>query len=333
MSTIKDVAKLSQTSVGTVSRYLNGYPIKDVNKEKIADAIKSLNFHINTIARGLKTSKTYTVGIVIPKLANVFSTSVIEGMESVFEESGYSILVSDSRNSLDKEKEKLRLFRDKQVDGIILMPVDDSGDHIKQVLGSGLPIVLINRLVSDLQCDGVVADHVNGAYQAMETIINRGHRRIAMIAGPQNMYPAKERLEGYLRALKDYHIKVDEDLIYYTALSSEGGFDAFAKLYESNPAPTAVFTSHDEITLGAFRFITERGLVMGEDISLFGYDQTELFQLVRPQLSVVVEPLELIGERAATILINRIKGDYTGFPVVNRLRTEMIVTNSVKWIK
>ncbi|MCC5464632.1 LacI family DNA-binding transcriptional regulator [Pelosinus baikalensis] len=332
MSTIKDVAKLSQTSVGTVSRYLNGYPIKTVNKEKIEDAIKCLDFSINPIARGLKTNKTYTVGILIPKLANLFSTSVIEGMDQVFDPLGYSILVCDSKNSLEKEKEKLRLFKDKLVDGIILMPVNNTEQHIREIQENGVPIVLIDRLVNNLQCDGVVSDNVNGVYQAVEAIINRGHRRIAIIAGPQNIYPAKERLEGYLRAMKDYNIEVDHNLIYQNELTREGGYQGIASFCAMDEPPTAIFTSNDETTIGAYKSIIERGLLIGEDISLFGYDQTELCQMVRPQISVVIQPLETIGKRSAEILISRMKGDYTGFPIINRLKTEIVVTNSVKTI-
>lgn len=332
MATIKDVAKLSETSVGTVSRYLNGYPIKTANREKIKEAIKCLNFSINSIARGLKTNKTFTVGILIPKLANLFSTSVIEGMDQVFDAFGYSILVCDSKNSLEKEKEKLKLFRDKLVDGIILMPVNNSEEHIREIQESGMPIVLMDRLVNNLQCDGVVSDNVNGAYQAVEAIINRGHRRIAIIAGPQNIYPAQERLEGYLRALKDYNIEVDHNLIYKAELTREGGYQGITNFCAMDELPTAIFTSNDETTIGAYKAIVERGLVIGEDISLFGYDQTELCQMVRPQISVVIQPLETIGRRAAEILISRMKGDYTGFPIVNRLKTEIVVTDSVKTV-
>ncbi len=330
MSTIKDVAKLSGTSVGTVSRYLNGYMIKPVNSEKIEDAIQRLNFSINSIARGLKTSKTFTVGVLIPKLSNIFSTHIIEGMEQAFDEVGYSILVCDSRNCLEKEKEKLRLFRDKLVDGIVLMPVEDSGEHIRQIQEDGMPIVLMDRLISNLLCDGVVSDNVNGAYQAVEAIINRGHRRIGMIAGPKNIYTAKERLEGYLRALKDYNIEIDDQLIYYSDYTQEGGYLAVGKLYELNEMPTVIFTSNYETTIGAIKFLNEHGLAIGEDISLFGYDQMELSKIITPPISFVVQSMEAIGRKAAETLISRMKGDQTGFPMVSRLKTEIIVTDSVK---
>jgi LacI family transcriptional regulator len=171
---------------------------------------------------------------------------------------------------------------------------------------------------------------VNGAYQAVEAIINRGHRKIGMIAGPRNVYTAKERLEGYLRALKDYNIEVDDSLIYYSDYTKLGGYQAVAKLYESNEMPTVIFTSNYEMTIGAIKFLNEHNVAIGEDISFFGYDQMELSQIIMPPISFVVQSMEMIGRKAAETLINRMKGDQTGFPLVNRLKTEIIVTDSVK---
>lgn len=330
MATIKDVAKFSGTSVGTVSRYLNGYQIKPANKEKIEDAIKQLDFSINMIARQLKTSKTFTVGIVIPKLSNTFSTLVIAGMERTFDDYGYSILVCDSRNCVEKEKKKIRFLQDKLVDGIIVMPVGDSGDHIRQVQESGMPIVLMDRLVNNWQCDGVVSDNVNGAYQAVAAIINRGHKRIGIVAGPQNIYTARERLEGYKRALKDYNLEFDNNLIFYSDLTYESAAVAVSEFLKSNDPPTAIFTSNYETTIGATKFILDRNLVIGEDISLFGYDQMELTQIIRPPISLVIQPIEEMGKRVAELLVSRMKGDYTGFPVISRLKNEILLTNSIK---
>lgn len=330
MPTIKDVAKLSQTSVGTVSRYLNGYHIKEANQSKIQEAIKQLNFSINPIARGLKTNKTKTVGILVPELSNTFSAHVIEGMEQTFDEHGYSLLVCDSRNSLNIEKEKLRLLRDKLVDGIILMPVRDEGEHVREIQENGLPIVLIDRLITDLPCDGIISDNVNGAYQAVEIIINRGHKRIGMISGPQEVYTAKERLEGYLRALKDYNIPVEESLICDGHYTQKGGAEALEKLLERTEPPTAIFVANNDMVVGAVKSISSKELIIGKDISLFGYDQLEFSQILRPPLSLVIQPIEAIGRRAAELLIDRMEGDFSRFPVVNRLKTEIVLTDSVK---
>jgi len=330
MATIKDVARLSQTSVGTVSRYLNGHHVKSANRARIEDAIRELDFSINPLARGLRTNKTKTVGVLIPELANNFSIQVMEGMEQTLDEHGYSLIICDSRNNIDTEREKLKLMRDKLVDGIILMPVRDEGDHIRDLLDNGLPVVLVDRLITNLSCDGVVSDSVNGAYRAVATIINRGHKRIGIIAGPQNVYTARERLEGYLRALKDYNIQVDESLVYkgdYTLAAGSGGMEYLLGLEDP---PSAVFVSNYHLTLGALKAITGRGMTLGADISFFGYDQLECSELIKPPVSVVVQAVEALGRQAAELLVRRMKGDLSGFPVVHRLKTEIVVTDSVK---
>lgn len=330
MSTIKDVARVSKTSVGTVSRYLNGYPIKDSNRERVESAIEELDFTINLIARGLKTNRTNTVGILIPRLSNIFSTHIIEGMEQTFDEHGYSILVCDSRNDVVKEKEKLRFLKDKLVDGIIMMPVEDTGEHIKQIQEGGLPIVLVDRLVKDIRCDGVVSDNVNGAYQAIENIIIRGHKRIGIIAGPQNIYTARERIEGYYRALRDYNVEVDENLIIYSDYTQAGGTKAIERLLKLSIPPTSIFAANYETTIGVIKAMIDKGIMIGQDISIFGYDQIELSQVITPPLSLVIQPMDEIGRKAAELLIKRMRGDYTGFPMICRLKTEIVVTNSVK---
>ena len=330
MSTIKDVAMKSETSVGTVSRYLNGYTIKEINRLKIEEAIKELDYSINTIARGLKTNKTNTIGVLIPELSNLFSTQVISGMEKTFEKYGYNIIVCNSSEDVKKEKEKLRLFKTNCVDGIILMPVCDQGDHIIQAIGRDIPIVLIDRLIKDVELDGVISDNVNGAYKALENIIMMGHKRIGIIAGQSNVYTARERFEGYLNAMRDYNIETPKDLIVFTDFDKAGGEKAVEVLMAIKEPPTAIFASNYYTTLGAVKALSKVGLKIGEDISLFGYDETELSDVLNPPLSVVVQPMDEIGNKAAELLIKRIKGDLTGFPVVVRLKNQLVLTTSIK---
>jgi LacI family transcriptional regulator len=330
MSTIKDVALKSGTSVGTVSRYLNGYIIKEKNRVKIEEAIKELDFSINPIARGLKTNKTNTIGVLVPGLSNIFITQVINGMEKTFEENGYNIVVCNSYEDVDKEQKKLRLFKNNFVDGIILMPVSDNGEQIMEAIGKDTPIVLIDRLVKDIKLDGVISDNVNGTYNAIENIIMLGHRRIGIIAGENNMYTSRERLEGYKRALRDYNIEINEELIVYTNFDKIGGETAIYKLMSLQDQPTAILASNYYTTLGALKALVKRGSKIGKDISFFGYDQVEISEALDPPLSVVVQPMDEIGNKAATLLLKRIKGDSSGFPMILRLKNEISITNSIK---
>jgi LacI family transcriptional regulator len=178
--------------------------------------------------------------------------------------------------------------------------------------------------------DAVVSDNVNGAYSAVEMIINKGHQKIGIIAGPQEIYTAKERLTGYIRALNDYNIEINQDYIVYSEYSKTGGSEAFNQLMNLEDKPTAILTTNYPITVNSMKALMEKGLQMGKDISLCGYDQTELFQMFNPPVSVVVQPSREIGILAAEILLKRISGDYARFPQIQRLKTQLLATDSVK---
>lgn len=330
MTTIKDVAFKTNLSIGTISRYLNGKEVKKENKEKIEQAVKELNFTFNPMARGLRTNKTFSIGVLVPSISDLFCTMVIGGIEDVFDQINYSIIVCDASDNLEKEEKKIAFLKEKYVDGIIIMPVGNRGEHVKILNSNGIPIVLIDRLIDNFDCDAIVCDNVNGAYKAVENIIKYGHRKIGIIAGPQHIYTAKERLEGYLRALNDYNIKINEDYIQYSGYERGSGDKALNALFEMEDKPTAIFATNYETTLTALKYTNEKKIRIGEDISLFGYDQNELFQLLNPPLSVVVQPMREIGRSAAELLFKRMNGDNSNFPMIVRLKTKIVVTNSVK---
>lgn len=330
MATIKDVSRLAGISIGTVSRYLNGHKVKKENEEKIKAAIMQLGFKVNIMARGLKTNKTYTIGVVVPSITDIFSNQVIEGMEEILDEQNYSIIVCSSRHNLQTEKEKLSFLMDKRVDGVVIMPVSDEGAHIKQLMDSGIPVILIDRLLDGIDCDAVICDNVNGSYRAVEHLINLGHRRIGIVAGPTNVFTARERLNGYIRTLNDYNIQIDESLIVYAEYKKGSGYEAYDKLLNLEDRPTAIFATNYETTITGMKYLVDKGLKIGEDISLFGYDYTELFQMLSPSITSVIQPMREIGENAAQLLLKRIESDYILFPMVNRLKTDIVLGTSVK---
>ncbi|SET40595.1 transcriptional regulator, LacI family [Natronincola peptidivorans] len=332
MATIKDVALHSQTSVGTVSRYLNGYQVKIENRHKIEKAIEELGFSINLMAKGLKTNITMTVGILIPTLSNIYSTKIIEGIEHYLDDFGYSILVCDSRDDVKIEKQKLKFLQDKHVDGIIIMPVDryDSGKNIQETIDSGVSAVLIDRLTQGVTCDAVVSDNVNASYVVMQHIIERGHRKIGIIAGDQKIYTAYERLLGYKRALQDYNLPIDDNLIGYSDYTKIGGSKTVNEILEKNTDCTAIFATNYETTISTVKAVLDRGYTIGQEISIFGYDQTELAEITEPPISLVIQPIEDIGKKAAEFLIKRMKRDMANFPSIKRLATKIITTDSIR---
>lgn len=330
MPTIKDVSRMSGISIGTISRYLNGQKVKEANQTKIEQAIQSLGYKVNQIARGLKTNKTYTIGVLVPSITDIFSNQVIEGMEEILDSENYSLIVCSSRNSLKVEKEKIMFLKDKRVDGIIMMPVSDESEHVQELLDEGIPLVLIDRLLDGVKSDAVVCDNVNGAYEAIEELIHLGHRRIGIIAGPTNVYTARERLNGYVRALSDYQIPIDDSLIVHAEYKKGGGYEGFQKLFHLGNRPTVIFASNYETTMSGIKYFMENGIKIGEEISLFGYDNTDVFQMLTPSIATVVQPMREIGENAAQLLLKRIDSDYNLFPVVHRLKTKILSGSSVK---
>lgn len=330
MSTIKDVARLAEVSIGTVSRYLNGYEIKKDNQLRIKQAIDQLNFKSNPLARGLRTNKTFTIGVIIPRITDIFCTQVIEGIEEVLNPLNYGIVVCSANDDAAQQKMKFDYLRDKWVDGLIVMPVASSGLAEEELTAGRQPIVLIDRLVKGCELDAVVCDNINGSYSAVEMIINKGHRKIGIIGGPQDVYTAQERMTGFERAMKDYNIEIRADYVVYAPYAKDGGTDAVRRLLDLEDPPTAIFTTNYPITVNSMRVMMERGHVVGETISLCGYDQTDLFQMFHPPLSVVVQPTREIGISAAEMLLKRMGGDHSLFPQIQRLKTLLIATESVK---
>jgi LacI family transcriptional regulator len=256
-ATIKDVAFLAQVATGTVSRFLNGYSITEKNRLKIEAAIEQLGFKINPIAKSLKTNRSMTVAVLVPSLANIFTMSIIESIERYLDQFAYSVIVCDSHNSLKQERDKLQFVKDKYVDGVVIMPVGDDGSHIAGILGDGFPVVLIDRLVDGFNVDAVVVDNVNAVYFAIEQLISVEHRRIGIIAGPQQIYTARERYEGYKRVLADYGIPFDQELVCFGDYTADTGYQLMKQLIEQSNPPSAVFISNYEMTIGGIMCLNQ----------------------------------------------------------------------------
>jgi len=332
-ATIKDVAKYTGLSIATISKYINGGNVLDQNKEAICDAIKVLNFRVNEMARGLKTNKTKTIGILIPNLEQAFCTSIVSNVENILLEQGYSTIICDYKENAVLERQKLQFLVNKMVDGIILMPMGVGAEDqsiIQGVIDHGVIIVLIDRVLKDVECDAVLVDNLNAAYGAVEEFIVRGHKRIGIITGPEDVYTSQERLKGYYRVHEDYSMRVDESLIKKGDFKIDSGYNLLKELMESSEPPTAIFVTNYEMTLGAIMAINENNIIVPNELSIIGFDNFELARVVKPPLSIVIQPMERIGETSAEILLKRLNGDMSNFPSRFRLKAELLVKESVR---
>ncbi|QIK70672.1 LacI family transcriptional regulator [Erysipelothrix sp. HDW6C] len=331
-ATIQDVSNLAGVSVGTVSRFINGYSVKDGNKKAIQSAIDALDYNVNTLAKGLKLNRTFTIGLLFPSLNDIFVTEVMDGVESVLETVEYSSIVAGSNNSLEVERRKIEVFNAKRVDGVIMMPVSDQSAENIKLLSEDIPLVLIDRRVPNLSINYVTCKNEQGAYEGVIELINNGHDSIGLILGPDDVYTARERKKGYLRALEEFGIPVREELIETGKYQKDGGLENIQQLMQLDKRPTAVFASNFEMTMSAIKYFMKNGITIGDDISLLGYDNIDVFQMLSPTIFTIEQPMEEIGIESAHMILNKIKNpDLVNKNVV--LPTRLVPGNSIKKIK
>jgi LacI family transcriptional regulator len=321
---------LTGLSIATISKYLNGGNVLEGNKIAIEDAIGKLDFKVNEMARGLKTNRSKTIGMLIPTLEMIFCTSIISNIENILLQEGYSTIVCDYKENPGLETEKLSFLLNKMVDGIVMMPSACNAADMRETAEKSIPVVLIDRLIKGFDCDAILVDNLNASYNAVEQLIVRGHKRIGIISGPKDIYTAQERLKGYIRVYEDYNMQVDPGLIKYGDFHLQSGYDSLLELMRIKPRPTAVYATNYEMTLGAIIAMNEKNIKIPDDISFIGFDNLELARIVKPALSIVVQPMQLIGETAARVLLKRLQGDQTGFPALYRLKADVLIKESVR---
>ena len=270
-----------------------------------------------------------TVGVLIPSLENLFFTSIVANVENILQKSGYSCIICDYREDALLEKEKMAFLANKMVDGFIYMPLGHHEEYVASLVAQDIPFVMIDRPLSGVSCDTVLVDNLNAAYNAVEYLIVEGHKRIGIICGPESIYTAQERRKGYERVHEDFQLSVERDLVLEGDYSSESGYKLMKEFLGRENLPTAVFVTNYEMTLGAVMALNESRRKVPEEISIIGFDNQQLARIVKPSLSIVVQPIAAIGETAATLLIKRLNGDQTGFPAMFRLKTELVIGESV----
>jgi LacI family transcriptional regulator len=328
-ATIKDVAKYAGVSTATISKYINGVTVKEQNRVRIEEAIRVLDFRVNTMARGLKTNKTMTIGVLIPSLENIFATSIVSHIEGVFLQNGYSTIICDYNRDIGLENSKFDFLMSKNVDGVIIMPLGITEERVRNAIEMDIPVVLIDRPMKNEECDVVLVDNLNASYNAVEQLIMKGHREIGIISGPQDVYTAQERLKGYLRIHEDYGLKVNNENIKYGDYEIQSGYDRMQEFLNSEKLPDAIFITNYEMTIGAVMALNESSVSVPGELSLIGFDNEQLAKIVKPKLAIVVQPIQQIGESAANIILKRLRGDRTNYPSLLRLKTDLFTGQSI----
>ncbi|MGE5629481.1 MAG: LacI family DNA-binding transcriptional regulator [Caulobacteraceae bacterium] len=304
--TIKDIARLAGVSTTTVSKIINSKD-NDIGKstiERVKKIIEEQSYLPNTVARSMITKKTKTIGLVIPDVRNPFFTDLARGAEDVTNERGYSLLFCNTDDDLKKEIKYINNLIEKQVDGIALAGAVIRDQALEENINIKVPIVSLDRNVYFKGIEGSIeVDNFSGAYDAVNHLIQLGHKNIMFLSGQLNVKLSKDRLEGYKRALADNNLDYNEKLVVYGNYSSEFGYQSIKNM-ELDKAVTALFCGNDLIAIGAMNALKEKNISIPGDISIVGFDDIYISSLVTPALTTVRQPSYEIGYQAVEMLIN-----------------------------
>ena len=323
MATIKAVARLAGVSVSTISKYLNGGNVLEENAAAIRQAITQLDYRVNPFARSLKTQRSRAIGVLLPEMTPPFFGSVVQSLDRTLREHGYHTLVSCYSSSYGLERENLQFLLGNGIDGLIYAPENITAEEFYDLTAnSSIPTVQIDRMIQGVSSDTVLVDNADAAYNAVNYLMTKGHRRVATITGPKGVYSAMERLVGYLRALSDRGILYDDHLVISGPYEFGTGYLALEQLLKLPDPPTAIFTTNYDFTIGLVTAARERGIRIPEDLDIFGFDCVQICTMINPPLPVVQQPEAEIGKIAAEYLIQRLEG-YSGEPRVTKLRCKL----------
>ncbi len=310
MPTIYDIAKKAGFSITTVSKVLNNYPdVSEKTKKKILETIEEIGYHPNSNARSLMTKKYWTVGVVFIEdldigMKHPFFSAVIESFRKRVEEFGYDLLFV-SRNVENQKRSYIERFKQRGVDGIIVVSPLDFNKEVKELLEHDMPSVFID--LSSKHVSVVNSDNGYGSELVVDYLYSLGHRKIAHIAADEKTFAGRERREGFEAAVKKYGLDLPEEFIVNGGyFEFEAGLEAMTKLLILKDRPTAVFAAGDMIALGAMKAIQNHGLKVPEDISVVGFDDIELAKHTTPPLTTIRQDTDLLGIQAADLLLKQI---------------------------
>jgi LacI family transcriptional regulator len=328
MPTVKDVAEKAGVSTATVSHVINETRfVSDELKAKVYQAMEELNYRPNAIARSLRSRKTHNIGMIVPDISYPFLAEVARGVENAGFELGYNVILCNSDGDLEMEAHYIELLQEKKVDGIVFVAVGESSSHVRALIEQGMPVVLCDRELPEVEVDTVIADNVGSGYQATEYLITLGHSRIGCIAGPQELEISSKRVEGYRRALEQHGIPLGEELLVHGDFRSRGGYEAMRELLALEELPAAVFACNDLMAIGAICAVSQRKLRIPQDVAIIGCDDIASASFTNPSLTTVAQPKHEMGAAAVEMLVARIK-DQDRPPARRLLPTELVLRDS-----
>jgi LacI family transcriptional regulator len=337
VTTLKKIAAELGISPSTVSKALKGYPdVSAKTREKVLALAKTLDYHPNSFAQGLRTNESKTIGLIVPELVHYFFSHIIKGVIDKARDNGYFVFVLPSEESYEDEVNQLKLLIDKNVDGILLSLSDGTVNysHIKSTIDAGTPVVLYDKISKSIDASKVLIDDIDAAAKATEYLIKSGCKRIAHIRGPLKPQTTIDRAKGYKKALLDNGMEYDRNLVYNAEhLSYEDGYHIAKQIVEEHPDVDGIFCFTDLVAMGALKQLTELGVDIPGKVSIIGFSNWFITKISTPTLTTVNQPGYEIGVTACTLLLEEIKAkknkeDFEYQTI--KMPTELIIRESTK---
>ncbi|WP_321290367.1 LacI family DNA-binding transcriptional regulator [uncultured Sunxiuqinia sp.] len=330
--TIHDIAKELNISASTVSRALNDNPrISKATKAKIKSLALKLGYQPNTIASNLRNQRTNTIGIVVPLINRHFFSTFISGVEDVAFDAGYNVIISQSKDQLEKEKQIIHSLFSNRVDGLItsLSMQTNEFDHFQLFTNKNIPLVFFDRIAPQLETNKIVVDDFACGFKATQHLIDQGYKRIAHLAGPTVLNTYHERMEGYKDALKKNSLPAADELIIFNKLTRIDGQEAIKKLLALKNPPDAVFCGNDTSALSMIVYLKSIGIRVPEDFGIVGFSNEPFSEVVTPSISTLKQPAYEMGQKAARLILNEIENKQTprSYQTIT-MPTELIVRES-----
>ncbi len=308
--TIYDIAREAGVSATTVSKVINNKGrISEKTRKKIMQIMEELHYQPNVLASAMKGKSTYTIALLIPDMANPIYAQYLKYIEEYGQELGFNIVMCSTGSDPDKEAKHIALLRQKRVDGFIIASIFKNETVLKQLIQEKVPIALMAFERSELPVASVTGDDYLGGYLATEHLLSLGHRRIGIITEEETI-SGKERIKGYEKALLNAGIEVEPSLI--VAINDptiEGAEKHARKLLDREQRPTAIFGYNDVLAIGAMQAAKERGIIIPDELSIIGFDNTVMCKIVEPRLSSVAMPIQELGRKAMELLVRQIEGN------------------------
>ncbi|WP_153064108.1 LacI family DNA-binding transcriptional regulator [Vallitalea guaymasensis] len=305
MMTIKDVAEKAKVSTATVSRVINNKTegITEEMRRHVQKVIDEMGYTPSGLARGMVTKKTYTIGLVIQNICNPFFPKMVSGVESIAYKNGYMVLLCNTDENIEREKNYVSILREKRVDGIIITVSNGKDkEYISNLTAGNIPFVFLDEIAEDVNC--VCVDNESGAYKATTHLIELGHKNIACLSGPDTSITNLQRVKGYRKALEEANLPIREELILKGTYKADSGFKNTENILNRYNDVTAIFCANDFNALGAYEAAMAHGKKVPEDISIVGFDDILDIPANNFAFTSVSQPTYEMGQEAAKMLID-----------------------------